>query len=156
MANTFSQSYFHLVFAPNIYKSLIDKTWSDKLEIFITAIIKDNGHKLLAIKCMPDHIHIFIGYNLEQTIPELVKNIKTITSKWIKQNHFCSRSFNWQIGYGSFTHSHSTVKKVCEYISNQEEHHKKRSFKSEFISILNNRKIQYDEKYLFQFLEDKR
>ena len=146
MANTFSHCYFHIVFTPNISKSFIDKSWSQNLEIFITSVVQRNGHKMMAVKCMPDHVHIFIGYNLDQKIPDLVKVIKTTSAKWINDNHFCSNSFNWQRGYGAFTHVGSTINNVYQYIMNQEVHHKKTSFKDEFLSFLNKNDSKYDEK----------
>ena len=153
MANTYSQCYFHVVFSPDIYKSLIGKSWSNNLEIFITSIVQKNGHKMIAIKCMSDHVHVFFGYNLNQKIPDLVNVIKMTSTKWIKDQNFCKNSFHWQTGYGSFTHAKSTVKLVYKYIMNQENHHKKISFKEEYLSILKRNDIDFNENYLFDFLE---
>ena len=153
MADTFSQCFFHLVFSPNISKSLIDKSWSNNLEIFITSIVQENGHKMIAIKCMSDHIHIFFGYNLNQKIPDLVNIIKTTSTKWLKEQNICKTSFNWQNGYGAFTHTKSTVNVVYKYIMNQENHHKKVSFKEEYLSFLKRNDIEYRDEYLFEFLD---
>jgi len=155
MANTYSQCYFHIVFSPNISKSLIDKSWSNNLEIFITTIVQENGHKMIAVKCMPDHVHIFLGYNLNQKIPDLVNIIKMTSTKWIKEQGFCRNSFNWQIGYAAFTHVKSTVDLVFKYIMNQENHHQKTSFKEEYLSFLKRNEIEYNEHYLFDFLDPK-
>jgi putative transposase len=154
MANTYSQCRFHLVFCPKNREALIQKTWSNELEAYITGIITNHNHKLLAIKAMPDHIHIFIGYNLNQTIPKLVEEIKTSSNKWIKESKLCPFRFDWQIGYGAFTHSKSQTQTVINYINNQEEHHKKRSFKEEYLEILQKNDVDFDEKYLFDFFED--
>lgn len=154
MANTYSQCRFHLIFCPKNREALIQKTWSNDLEAYITGIITNHKHKLLAIKAMPDHIHIFIGYNLNQTIPKLVEEIKTGSNQWIKENNLCPFKFEWQIGYGAFTHSKSQTQTVINYINNQEEHHKKRSFKEEYLEILRNNDVDFDEKYLFDFFED--
>jgi REP element-mobilizing transposase RayT len=97
----------------------------DELEKYITGIVQNNGHKLIAIGTMPDHIHIFIGYNVNQTIPKLVEQIKTSSNHWIKNNHLSRYKFSWQTGYGAFTHSHQQIDTVAKYVLNQEEHHRK-------------------------------
>ena len=154
MANTYAQAYFHLVFSPKNRDALIKKTWRDDLEKYITGIVQKHSHKLLAIGSMPDHIHIFIGYNLNQGIPDLVEEIKTSSSAWVKYNKLSRNKFAWQKGYGAFTHSRSQIDSVVKYILNQEEHHKKKSFKEEYLEILRRNDIKYDDKYLFDFFED--
>ena len=103
---------------------------------------------------MPDHLHIFIGYNLNHLLPQLVEEIKTSTNAWINAIGFLKFKFEWQKGYGSFTNSHSQIGKVADYIANQELHHKKKSFKEEYLSILRNNDIKYDDRYLFDFFDD--
>ena len=98
MANTYTQSYFHLVFAVKNREALIQKRWKDDLEMYITGIMQNHKHKLLAIGCMPDHIHIFIGYNLNHLIPELVEEIKTSSNAWIKENKLSKYKFECQKG----------------------------------------------------------
>jgi REP element-mobilizing transposase RayT len=105
--------------------ALIEKIWKDELEKYITGIIQNHGHKLLAIGCMPDHVHIFIGYNVNQLIPNLVEEIKTSTNSLIKEKKLSKFKFDWQKGYGAFTHSHSQINEVVQYIINQEHHHRK-------------------------------
>lgn len=154
MANTYSKAYFHLVFSVKFRESLISKSWSDKLEKYITGIISKQNHKLLAIGTMPDHIHIFIGYNLNQKIPELVEHIKTSSTRWINDNKFCSNYFRWQNGYGAFTHSRSQVEKVCKYVRNQEKHHKIKTFREEYIEMLKAFDVEFKNEYLFNFFDD--
>lgn len=154
MANTYSQAYFHLVFSPKNRDALISKTWVSELEKYITGIIQNNHHKLLAIGSMPDHIHIFIGYNLNQLIPDLVENIKTSSNAWIKQNRLSKYKFEWQKGYGAFTHSNSQIDAVVKYVLNQETHNKKKSFKDEYLEILHKNDIKYNADYLFDFFDD--
>ncbi|MCD6566393.1 MAG: transposase, partial [Bacteroidales bacterium] len=124
------------------------------LEKYITGIIQNHNHKLLAIGSMPDHIHIFIGYNLNHLIPDLVEKIKTSSNAWIKQNKLSKYKFEWQKGYGAFTHSRSQIDTVVKYILNQEKHHKKESFKDEYLEILRKNDIKYSNKYLFDFFDD--
>lgn len=126
----------------------------DELEKYITGIVQNNGHKLIAIGSMPDHIHIFIGYNVNQTIPKLVEQIKTSSNHWIQKNKLTRVKFDWQKGYGAFTHSHLQVDRVAKYVLNQEEHHKKASFKEEYLEFLQMNEIEYKNEYVFSFFED--
>ena len=154
MANTYTQAYFHLVFSPKNRNALISRIWATELEKYITGIIQNNNHKLLAIGSMPDHIHIFIGYNLNQRIPDLVENIKTSSNAWIKHNNLSKRRFEWQKGYGAFTHSNSQIDTVVNYVLNQDKHHQKKSFREEYLEILHKNEIKYNDNYLFDFLDD--
>ncbi|SDC16913.1 IS200/IS605 family transposase [Niabella drilacis] len=153
MANTYTQCYVHLVFAPKNREALIKRQWHNELEKYITGIIQNHKHKLLAIGSMPDHIHIFIGYHLNQLIPDLVETIKTSTTAWIKYNGLLHSKFEWQRGYGAFTHSHSQVKTVINYVLNQETHHKKKTFKDEYYELLKEFEITFREEYLFDFFD---
>ena len=153
MANTYTQCYFHLVFSPKNRVALIKKEWKNNLEKYITTIIQNRKHKLLAINAQPDHIHILIGYYLSDLIPGLVEDIKTSSTHWIKENKFTPFKFEWQHGYGAFTHSKSQIETVINYILNQENHHKKKSFREEYLEILRKNDIQFDEKYVFEFFE---
>jgi len=153
MANTYSQAYFHLVFSPKNRDALISKTWAAKLEKYITGIIQNNNHKLLAIGSMSDHIHIFVGYNLNQLIPDLVENIKTSSNAWIKHNNVSKNKFEWQKGYGAFTHSQSQIDTVVKYVLNQEKHHQKKSFREEYLEILHKNDIKFNDNYLFDFFD---
>jgi putative transposase len=103
MANTYTQLYIHLVFSPKNGDALIKKEWKNKLEKYITGIVQKNGHKMLAIYAIPDHVHIFIGYNINQLIPDLVEKIKTSSNLWIKENRLSKFKFDWQKGYGAFS-----------------------------------------------------
>ena len=112
MANTYTQCYVHLVFAVKNRDSLIKIAWKNELEMYITGIIQNHKHKLLSIYAMPDHIHIFIGYNINQLIPNLVEEIKTSSNAWVKNNNLSKFKFEWQVGYGAITHSHSQINTV--------------------------------------------
>lgn len=103
---------------------------------------------------MPDHVHILIGYNVNQLIPDLVEDIKTISNAWIKQKRFSKYRFEWQKGYGAFTYSRSQIDQVAKYVLSQVEHHKQKSFKEEYLEILKKDDIQYEDEYLFDFFED--
>ena len=154
MANTYTQAYFHLVFAVKNRKALIRKTWKDELERYITGIIQNHKHKVLAINTMPDHIHIFIGYHLGHLIPDLIIEIKTSSNKLIKDKKLSRYRFEWQEGYGAFTNSRSQIERVVKYIKNQEKHHQQQKFKDEYLEILSRNEIEFSEQYIFDFFQD--
>ena len=150
MANTFTQLHIQLIFAVQNRTSLIDKFWKDRLYAYMTGIIQNNGHKLLIINGMPDHIHILIGFRTTQALSELVQVVKRDSSKWINENKLVRGKFSWQEGFGAFSYSHSHLQNVIEYIKNQEEHHKKQSFIEEYKAFLEKFEIEFDEKYIFK------
>ena len=154
MANTYTQCYFHLIFAVKNRDAIIRKDWKDELEMYITGIVKSHRHKMLAIGAMPDHIHIFLGYNVNQLIPELVEEIKTSSNTFIREKRFTKFKFEWQKGYGAFTYSHSQIDSVAKYVLSQEEHHKKESFREEYFEILKKNNVEFKEDYVFEFFSD--
>jgi putative transposase len=155
MANTYTQCYFHLVFAVKNRAALIKKEWKDELgKYIITGIVQAHRHKMLAVGSMPDHIHIFIGYNVNQLIPDLVEEIKTSTNAWIKEKRFSKFKFEWQKGYGAFTKSHSQIGRQIIYILSQEEHHKRRQFKEEYLEMLKENDVIFNNDYNFEFFDD--
>jgi putative transposase len=151
MANTYTQCYFHLVFAVKNRDALIRKEWKAELEKYVTGIVQNHQHKLLAIYSMPEHIHILIGYNVNHMIPDLVEEIKTSTNYWIRENRLSKYRFEWQKGYGAFTYSHSQIDNVINYILTQEDHHKKKKFKDEYIEMLEKNSVDFNQEYLFDF-----
>ncbi|REA62085.1 IS200/IS605 family transposase [Dyadobacter luteus] len=150
MANTYSQLYIQLVFAVQGRESLVRKIWKDELYSYIGGIIINNQCKPLAINGMPDHIHIFIGYNPTVSLPGLVEEIKTSSNKFLKAKYKTS-VFNWQRGYSAFSYSRSHVDAVIKYIMNQESHHQKHTFKEEYLKMLTDFEIEYNDNYLFDF-----
>jgi putative transposase len=154
MANTYTQCYFHVVFVVKNRDAIIRKEWKKEMEMYITGIIQTYRHKMLAIGSMADHLHFLIGYNVNRLIPDLVEEIKTSTNSWIKRERLSKFKFEWQKGYGAFTHSHSQIDNVIKYILSQEEHHKKRSFKDEYLEMLEKNDVVFNQDYLFEFYND--
>ncbi len=154
MANTYTQCYFHLVFAVKNRNALIKKEWKNDLEKYIIGIVQNHKHKLLAIGSMPDHIHISIGYNLNQLIPDLVEEIKTSSNLWVREKYLSKFKFEWQKGYGAFTHSRSQLDAVVKYVLNQENHHKKKTFREEYLEMLRKNEIEFKDEYVFDFFDD--
>jgi len=129
MANTYTQIYLQLVFSPIRRENVIPQKNKEELNKYTTGIIQNRKHKLLALNFMPDHAHIFIGYQPSQPLPDLLRDIKANTSKFINEKKWLPGKFQWQEGYGAFSYSHSQINNVIQYINTQEEHHKKASFK---------------------------
>ena len=102
---------------------------------------------------MPDHVHILVGMKPNISISDLVRDIKAGSSKFINDSKWINGKFNWQEGYGAFSYSKSNIDTVVKYILNQEEHHKKKTFKEEYLDFLEKFEIEYDEKYLFEWIE---
>ncbi|KOP39126.1 MULTISPECIES: IS200/IS605 family transposase [unclassified Flavobacterium] len=152
MANTYTQIHIHFVFAVKYRQAAIHKNWKNDLYKYISGIIKNNNHKILAINGVSDHVHILIGIRPAQSISELMKSIKQNSSKWINENKFTNIHFEWQEGYGAFSYSKSQLSAVADYIENQEEHHKKKTFKEEYINFLEKFEVDYDEKFIFKEL----
>ena len=150
MANTYTQMYIQFVFAVQNRVSLIQSNWKDELFKYITGIVQNNKHKLIAINGMPNHVHVFVGYKPHQSIPDLLQDIKGSSSGWINNKGFIRGKFNWQEGYGGFSYSHSHIDRVVKYIINQEHHHKKKTFREEYLELLNKFNVDYDECYILQ------
>jgi putative transposase len=150
MANTYTQIHIQMIFAVQNRVSIIRDTWKEELYRYITGIIQNQNHKVLAINGMPDHIHIFVGLRPTQSLSELMKDIKGDSSKWINQKGFVQGKFSWQEGYGAFSYSKSQVDTVIEYIKNQERHHKSRTFLEEYREFLRKFEVEFDERYIFK------
>lgn len=145
MANTYTQLYIHFIFAVQNRTSLIQPDWEEELHKYITGIIQNKTHKMIAINSMPDHLHLFIGYQPNGAMSELIKVVKGESSKWIKNRGFVKGRFRWQEGYGAFSHSRSQIDRVYHYIQNQKEHHREKSFREEYLTLLKKFKIDFDE-----------
>ena len=153
MSKTYTQIHLQLVFAVKYRNAVIDQTWKPELYKYITGIVRNNNHKILAINGMPDHVHILVGMRPTQSVSGLLKDIKGSSSKWINDKKFCSERFEWQEGYGAFSYGASQVDYVMEYIKNQEAHHQKKTFIEEYTGFLKIFKIDFEEVFIFKELE---
>lgn len=152
MANTFSQIYLQFVFAVKHRESLIKKEHKEELHKYITGLVQNRKSKMLAVHCMPDHTHLFVGFKPTLLIPDFVKEIKVASNEFINSRWMNGR-FRWQEGYGVFSYSRSHIDRVIKYIRNQEAHHQKKSFKNEYLQLLAKFEISFEEKYVFDFWE---
>lgn len=150
MANTYTQIHIQAVFAIQNRGSLIKECWEDELYKYITGIVHNHGHKILAINGMPDHVHVFFGMRPAQSLSELMQDIKGDSSKWVNRRGYSKRKFSWQEGYGAFSYSKSHIDNVIDYIKRQKEHHKKKSFIHEYYEFLEKFDVSYDDRYVFK------
>jgi len=134
-------------------KAQITIRWEEQLYKFITGLVQNKGHKMLAINGMPDHIHIFIGMNPECRLSDLVREIKKSSNSFVNRNNFTEERFYWQSGYGAFSYSHSQLSRVINYIGRQKDHHLNRNTKDEYVQFLNRYEIKYKEKNLFNWID---
>ncbi|MFN4854419.1 MAG: IS200/IS605 family transposase [Bacteroidota bacterium] len=153
MANTYSQIYIHLVFSVKWRQNLIQKKWKDELHKYICGIVNGKGQKVYAIGGVSDHIHILVSIKPNIFISDLVRDIKANSSKWINEKGYVKGKFQWQEGFGAFSCSQSVLDTVIAYINNQEQHHQRKTFKDEYLKLLQKCNIEYDEKYLFEWME---
>jgi len=152
--STFSQIYIQVVFAVKGRQSLISPKWEEELYKYITGIITNKGQKLININGMPDHIHILIGMKPSCCLSDLVREIKKASNTFINEKKFSKFKFEWQEGFGAFSYSHSALDSVIAYIQNQKKHHKKTTFKEEYIEFLEKFQIEFKTEYLFDWIEN--
>jgi REP element-mobilizing transposase RayT len=150
MGNTYTQIHIHAVFAVQNRLSLIQKQWEEELHKYISGIITNNGHKLLQIGGMPDHIHVLFGMRPTQSLSNLMQDIKGNSSMWINQKRLIAGRFSWQEGFGAFSYGKSQIDNVVKYIQQQENHHKKRTFEDEYLELLKLFNVDYNEKYILK------
>jgi putative transposase len=148
MANTYHQIYLQTVFAVKYRKAVIDKKWKEKLFAVIGSLINETNCKTI----IEDHVHCFPGLKPVVSVSELMKTVKAKSSKYINDYKLTEERFEWQEGYGVFSYSQSQLDKVYKYIQHQEEHHKKQTFRDEYLGFLKKFKVEYDEQYIFQEL----
>ena len=153
MPNTYTQLYTHIVFTVKGRYNLIPSNHREDLQKYITGIIQNKNCKVMAIYANPDHIHIFVSMSPEISVSSLVREIKANSSRWINNKNWFKTKFAWQEGFGAFSNSKSQLSGVVKYILNQKEHHKKRTFKKEYLEFLEKYGVEYDEKYLFEWID---
>jgi putative transposase len=151
---TFTQMYVQLVFAVKNREAMLSKSIRDQVFEYIGGINSNLKHKSLIVNGISNHVHILLGLNPSISISDTVYHIKRGSSLFINNNKLCSGHFSWQEGYGAFTYSRSQLNDIYNYIENQELHHAKESFRTEYISLLDKFEIGYDQLFLFDFLAD--
>ncbi len=152
MPGTFSQIYIQVVFAVKRRECLLDKAWRNELHRYISGIITNKEQKSIIVNGVSDHIHAFIGLKPSMAISDLVREVKNNSTNFINEKEWLKHKFSWQEGYGAFSYSHRQISTIYNYILNQEEHHRKKSFREEYIGLLDEFEVDYDERYLFDWI----
>src|SRR5690606_9301299 len=119
----------------------------------MAGIIKGKNQKSIIVNGVADHVHVFVGLKPSMNISDLLRDIKNNSTNFINEQRFLNGKFAWQEGYGVFSYAHSQIERVYRYIANQEEHHRRKTFKEEYIGFLKKFEIEYDEKYLFEWID---
>jgi len=153
MANTYTQIYIQVVFAVEWRQSLIDPDKKGEIHKYITGILRNKGQKLIEINSMPDHIHFLIGMQPDIALSDLVREVKKSSTKFIREQRLVRGRFQWQEGFGAFSYSRSSLDSVIRYIRNQEIHHRKATFETEYLTMLRKFDVAFEEKYVFDFRE---
>ena len=153
MANTYTQIYIQVVFAVEARQCLIQPDRKEELQKYISGIVSRQGQKLIAIHCMPDHTHVLIGLKPNMALSDLVGDIKAGSSNHINENKWVLGRFSWQEGFGGFSYSHSQLTDVIRYIQNQEKLHARKSFREEYLHLLEKFDVPHDERYIFKDIE---
>lgn len=154
MSDTYSQITIHAVFAVKNRENYITVEWRDKFHRYIAGIITNKGAKALAVGGWKDHVHILFGLSVTMSVADFMSAVKANSSKWINEQGFVKGKFQWQSGYGAFSFSKSQRDVVINYIMNQEEHHRTKSFREEYVKMLKDFEVDFDDQYLFEFYEE--
>jgi len=152
MANTYHQIYLQIVFAVKYRNAVIDKKWKSQLCGVIGNLINETNCKTIIVNGVEDHVHCFLGLKPVVSVSELMKTVKAKSSKYVNDHNLTPRKFEWQEGYGVFSYRQSDLDTIFKYIQNQEEHHKTRSFRDEYLDLLKEFKVTFDEQYIFENL----
>ena len=151
---TFTQMYVQLVFSVANREIVLSKNIRPRIFEYISGIITGLKHKSIIVNGVSDHIHILIGLNPSVSVSDTVHSIKRGSSIFINNNKLVQGHFSWQEGYGGFTYSRSQLENIYKYIKDQELHHGKKSFRMEYMDLLDKNEIEYDTRFLFEFFDD--
>ncbi|MDA7502183.1 transposase [Chitinophagales bacterium] len=148
MANTYTQIHIQIVFRVS-GNNLISEEYRERIEKYICGIITKKKSKPLAIYCNPDHLHVLIGLHPSISVSEITRGIKANSTRYINENGLINGGFSWQTGFGAFSYSNSEIDRVIKYILKQPEHHRKTTFKEEYLQFLKDSKIDFNLSYVF-------
>lgn len=151
MANTYRKVYLHIIFAVKNREALLEKSWRYRVFEYISKSLTARGHKA-PVNGYADHVHLFFDYSCNELISDLVREIKKSSNKFINENNLSKFKFEWQTGYSVFSCDYNNICAVIDYIKNQEEHHKNNNFQSEYLNLLKEYQIDYQDEYVFNFI----
>jgi len=145
--------YIQIIFSVEGRQNLLSKKWREEVFKYMSGIITNKGHKSIIVNGVSDHVHLFVGLKPFAAVSDLTRDVKNNSAKFINSKDWIKGKFSWQQGFGAFSYSHSHIDSVYNYILNQEAHHAKLTFKEEYMSFLEKFQIEYDDKYLFDWIE---
>lgn len=148
MTHTFRVHFFHLIWSTRKRSPCIDPCVQPRLYAYIGGILKKHDGSLLAVGGMPDHVHLLVELSNPDDFTGLIRDIKSCSSSWLRNQFSGFRDFGWQQGYGSFSVSYSQLDAVKTYIKNQETHHISQTFDAEFLGFLTKHCVAYDERFV--------
>ncbi len=149
MPNSYTCLHYHVIFGTKNRVPSITQALRDRLYSYIGGIIRENDGTLMVAGGMPDHVHLLVTLHPTIAVSDLLRKVKSVSSKWVHETFEDMAGFGWQDGYSAFTVSFSNIEGVKEYIIAQEEHHRRVPFQEEFIAFLDRHGISYDERYLW-------
>jgi putative transposase len=153
LANTYTQIYIHAVFAVRSRQNLIPADHGEEIRKYMTGTVTNLGSKLIAINNMPDHCHLLIGLKPDTSLSDLIGKVKSGSTGFINKQRLVSGHFDWQEGFGAFSYSRSQLGSVIGYIDRQQEHHRKKTFREEYIALLDEFEVAFDRRYIFRDTE---
>ena len=145
---SFNRIIYQIIFGPKYRGPCLKADKRDELFKYISGILKNKKCHLYQIGGVEDHIHILTHIHPEVSLASLVKVIKVASNIFISENKLFKKFTNWQEGYGAFTYSEKDLERLIPYVANQVEHHKTKTFREEFIELLIEHNIEFDERYL--------
>ena len=154
MANTYTQIYLHVVFAVEGRQNLLKPEHNDELQKYITGIVSGQKQELIKINNLPDHLHMLVGLKPDIALSDLMREVKAGSSKFINEQHWVRGRFSWQEGFGAFSCSRSQLGTVIRYIENQQKHHAGKTFREEYVELLERYGVEYDPQYIFKTGEE--
>ena len=153
MANSYTQIYIHYIFTVKGKQNFLLPENNEELHKYITGLVQNRKCKMLQINNVPDHVHMLVGLHPTYSVAKLIQEVKSVSSGFISDKKWVGNNFSWQAGYGGFSYSRSQIDNVINYIKNQQEHHKKITFREEYLDFLKKFEVDYDERYLFEFYD---
>ncbi|NDP20941.1 MAG: IS200/IS605 family transposase [Paludibacter sp.] len=148
MANTYHQMYIQTVFAVKYRDAVIDKSWRAELMSVIGNLINETGCKTILVNGVEDHVHCFFGLKPNKSVSEVMQSAKAKSSKWVNETGILQHRFEWQEGFGAFSYSRWDVDMIYNYVLGQEAHHADNTFRTEYLQLLKEFEVEYDEDYV--------
>ena len=150
MAHSFTNLLAHVVFSTKDRVPHIDAELAPRLHAYLGGILRELNVTAIAINGSRDHVHLAVRMPATVCMADLLRVLKTNSSRWVHETWRERAAFGWQTGYGAFSISQSNLDEVCAYVAGQETHHRRMTFQEEFVALLKKHGIEYDERYIWE------